>query len=111
MKVSGKGKKYLSGLEKDIKRDGLKQPLILAVSKISERAYLYEGNHRMVVLKKCNVEWVPLKVNYLFMNDDYDRRFPFILTLMHGTWPDHPIHEQLGFITNELPTLSRDYDS
>ena len=35
--------------DRHIEKEGLKQPIILAVSKITERAYTYEENHRMAV--------------------------------------------------------------
>ena len=64
---------YLFDLAKRIEKEGLKQPIILAVSKITERAYVYEGNHRMT-----------LKVNYFFLNDDHDKKFNFIPRLVNG---------------------------
>ena len=57
---------YLTDLGKRIEKEGLKQPIILAVRKITERAYVYEVNHRMAVLLNEDVPWVPLKVNYFF---------------------------------------------
>jgi len=58
------GKAYIKKLENEILRDGLKEPLILAVSKISQRAYLTEGNHRIICLDNLGVHWVPLQVGY-----------------------------------------------
>ena len=40
---------YLTDLGKCIEKEGLKQPIILVVSKITERPYVYEGNHQMTV--------------------------------------------------------------
>ena len=74
-KVEGKGTRYLQDLKKSILKDGLLDPVILAVSKVSGRAYLFEGNHRMVVMKELKAEWVPVKVNYLFFNQDDDTRY------------------------------------
>ena len=54
---------YLTDLGKRIEKEGLKQPIILAVSKITERAYIYDRNHRMAVLLNEGVPWVPLKGN------------------------------------------------
>ena len=72
-RLPGRPATYLSDLEKRIEKDCLKQPIILAVSKITERACVYEGNHRMAVLLNEDVPWVPLKVNYFFLNDDHDK--------------------------------------
>ena len=63
---------YLTDLGKHIEKEGLKQPIILAVSKIKDRAYVYEGNHRMAVLLNEDVPWVPLKINYFFLQNDHD---------------------------------------
>ena len=61
MKVPGKGKRYLNNLGQQIKKQGLKWPIVLAVSKLTGRAYIHDGNHHMAVLKSKNVEWVPVK--------------------------------------------------
>ena len=88
---------YLTDLEKLIKKEGLKQPIILAVSKIAERVYVYEGNHRMAVLLNEDVLWVPLKVNDFFLNDDHDKKFNFIPRLVNGNWLVNPKPSDLGF--------------
>ena len=93
---------YLTYLEKCIEKEGLKQPIILAVSKITERAYVYEGNHRMAVLLNEDVPWVPLKVNYFFLNDDHDKKFNFIPRLVNGNWPANPKPSDLGFETRPV---------
>ena len=61
-KLSGKGKKYLQKLKKNIKQNGLQSPLQLAVSKETGRAYIFEGNHRMICLEelKCELDWFPV---------------------------------------------------
>ena len=61
-KLSGKGKKYLQKLKKNIKQNGLQSPLQLAVSKKTGRAYIFEGNHRMICLEelKCELDWFPV---------------------------------------------------
>ena len=64
------GLQYLKDLQNDIKANGLQQPLVLAVSKITQRAYLTEGNHQIICLDNINVHWVPLQVGYWFMNDN-----------------------------------------
>ena len=51
-KLSGKGKKYLQKLKKNIKQNGLQSPLQLAVSKKTGRAYIFEGNHRTYNLSR-----------------------------------------------------------
>ena len=93
---------YLNDLGKRIEKEGLKQPIILAVSKITERAYVYEGNHRMAVLLNEDVPWVPLKVNYFFLNDDHDKKFNFIPRLVNGNWPANPKPSDLGFETRPV---------
>ena len=93
---------YLTDLGKRIEKEGLKQPIILAVSKITERAYVYEGNHRMAVLLNEDVPWVPLKVNYFFLNDDHDKKFNFIPRLVNGNWPANPKPSDLGFETRPV---------
>ena len=50
MKVPGKGKRYLNNLGQ-IKKQGLKRPIVLVVSKLTGRAYIHAGNHRMAVKK------------------------------------------------------------
>ena len=88
---------YLADLGKRIEKEGLKQPIILAVSKMTKRAYIYKGNHRMVVLLNEDVPWVPLKVNYFFLIDDHDKKFNFIPRLVDGNWPANPKLSDLGF--------------
>jgi len=72
------GLKFLERLEKQIKVEGLKEPLILAVSKLTQRAYLTEGNHRMVCLENLGVHWVPLRITTMFFNDDNSPEYPYI---------------------------------
>ena len=63
---------YLIDLGKHIEKEGLKLPIIFAVSKITERACIYKANHLMAILMNEDVPWVPLKVNCFFLNDDDD---------------------------------------
>ena len=86
MKVPGKGKRYLNNLGQQIKKEGLKRPIVLAVSKLTGGAYIHNGNH----LKKENVEWVPVKISYFFINDDNDKRFQHIPGTIDNTWPEYP---------------------
>jgi len=76
--VPDKGKKYLEDLIGNIEVNGLLQPLQLAVSRKTGRAYLYEGNHRIAALKHLEVEWIPVKVHYHFLNDDFDEKYSMI---------------------------------
>ena len=93
---------HLTDLGKRIEKEGLKQPIILAVSKITERAYIYEGNNRMAVLLNEDVPWVSLKVNYFFLHDDHDQKFSFIPRLVNGNWPANPKPLDLGFETRSV---------
>ena len=92
----------LTDLGKRIKKEGLKQPIILAVSKITERSYVYKGNHRMAVLLNEDESWVLLKVNYFFFNDDHDKKFNLIPRLVNGNWPTVPKPSVLGFETRPV---------
>ena len=106
MKVPGKGKRYLNNLGQQIKKEGLKRPIVLAVSKLTGRAYIHDGNHRMAVLKKENVEWVPVKISYFFINDDNDKRFQHIPGAVDNTWPEYPTAELMGFDVRNLAQLT-----
>ena len=46
---------------------------------------MYEGNHRMADLLDNNVDWVPLRVNYFFLNNDEHTRFCFVLRTINGS--------------------------
>ena len=90
---------YLKELSKNLKRNGLIQPLQLCVSKLTGRAYLYEGNHRMAVFRQEKVEWIPVLVHYLFQNDDNDERYhtvPIGFPSNQNQWPSEPTPEMLG---------------
>ena len=63
---------------------------------------MYEGNHRLAVMRNEGVQWVPLKVQYYFLNDDQDQRFRYIRLSMHDDWPEEPTPEKMGFITKPL---------
>ena len=73
-----RSKRYIKDLGNDIKQNGLKNPVVLAIRKSTERAYICEGNHRMAALLDNNIDWVPLMVKYFFLNDDYDTCFCFV---------------------------------
>ena len=97
VKNPSRPKNYISQLKKRLVNDGLAQPLILSVSKLTERAYIYEGNHRLGILLMENIEWIPINIHYYFLNDDNDERFRYIPQSMHGKWPEQPTPELLGF--------------
>ena len=82
-RLPGRPATYLADLGKRIENEGLKQPVILDVSKMTKRAFIYKRNHQMVVLLNENVPWVPLKINYFFLNDDHDKKFNFIPYLVN----------------------------
>jgi len=91
-----KSENYLRQLEKDIKANGLKEPLILAVSKETQRAYLAEGNHRIVCLENLGVHWVPLQVGYWFLNDEKNAKYPFIPGVLNS-FPEDITPVMCGF--------------
>ena len=78
------------------------QPIILAVSKKTERAYLYEGNHRFIALDELDVDWVPLQITHFFLNNDDSHDYKFVPTLVYGNFPAHPKPSDFGFETLEL---------
>ena len=96
----------MENLKNEIIKNGLEMPLILAVSKITERAYLFEGNHRMIVLEELKVPWVPLKINYLFYNADTDSKYPKIPQPLHGNFPSKPSPADVGFEVRSLNPIS-----
>ena len=108
-KVPGKGKNYLLDLRKNIESNGLKYPLVIAVSKLTGRAYIHDGNHRMAVLNNLKVEWVPVKISYFYINDDYETKFHFVPKLFED-WPDYPTPEIVGFTTLNLDPISYSSD-
>ena len=76
---------YIERLKEDIRKNGLQQPLVLAVSK-TQRAYLCEGNHRL---------------GYWFLNDDNDHRFNFIPAELHE-FPNDITPSMCGFETRTI---------
>lgn len=98
-KLSGKGKKYMTQLWCDLLKNGLKYPLSLSVSKKTGRAVIFDGNHRLTLLRNKKVKWVPLEVLYFFIEDDYDESFPIVPhTYGEDEWPSHPTPEKVGFM-------------
>ena len=84
----------------------LKHSLVLTVSKRTGRAYIHDGNHRMAVLNDLKVEWVPVKIWYFYINDDYEPGFHFVPKLFEDC-PDYPTPELLGFTTLNLDPIFR----
>ena len=97
-----RSKRYIKDLGNDIKQNGLKNPVVLAISKKTERAYIYEGNHRMAALLDNNVDWVPLMVKYFFLNGDDDILFCFVPRTVNGNWPSNPKPSNFGFETRPI---------
>lgn len=94
---------YLTKLTKEIKKEGLKYPLTLAVSKETSRAYVYEGNHRLRALMDLGFKWAPVRVSSFFLRDHDDKELnvtPFMLK----EWPYDPIPSHFGLITKPLPS-------
>ena len=82
----------------DIQKNGLEHPLSLSVSKKTGRAVLFDGNHRLTIFRNKNVEWVPLKVSYFFIEDDFDESFSLVpRRYAEDNWPVKPTPENIGF--------------
>ena len=97
--LPGKGKEYLAELWSDIQRNGLQNPLSLSVSRKTGRAVLFDGNHRLTLFRNKNVQWVPLKVSYFFIEDDDDKSFKFVPKVYdEDKWPENPTPENMGFL-------------
>ena len=101
-RLPDRSKRYIKDLGNDIKQNGLKNPIILAISKKIEQAYIYEGNYRMAALLDNNVDWVPLMVNYFFLNDDNDTGFCFAPRTVNENWPSNPKPSSFGFETRPI---------
>lgn len=95
------GDQFLKKLERDIKKSGLKEPLILAISKETQRAYLTEGNHRIICLDRLGVHWVPLKISYWFLNDSNNEKYPFIPAVLKE-FPNNITPKLCGFEIKDL---------
>ena len=79
----------------DLIKNGLEDPLSLSISKKSGRAVIFDGNHRLTILRNKNVKWVPLKVSYFFIEDDYNESFPLVpRTYAEDEWPSQPTPEK-----------------
>lgn len=96
--LPGKGKKYMSTLWNDLVRNGLRDTPSLSVSKKTGRGVIYDGNHRLTLMRNKKVKWVPLKVSYFFIEDDNDPSFPRVpKTYEEDDWPSQPTPENIGF--------------
>jgi len=60
--ITPKSSDQFSKLEKSIKEEGIKEPLILTYSKSQKAAYLGEGNTRLAVAQKLGIEALPVRV-------------------------------------------------
>ena len=88
----------MSNLWKNITTEGLKRPLSLSVSRKIGRGVIYDGNHRLTLLRNKEVEWIPVLVKYYFIEDDYNEKFPFVPRLYEeAAWPNAPAAETVGF--------------
>lgn len=67
---------YINNLQKDIKENGFKSPLVLQIGKYNNSKNYYkfglliEGNHRLFIAKKLNIKEVPVKLLYRDFNED-----------------------------------------
>ena len=82
----------LKDLGNDIKQNGLRNPIILAISKKTEQAYIYEGN----------LNWVPLMLDYFLLNDGDDTRFCPVPRTVNGNWPSNPNPSNFDFETRPI---------
>ena len=57
-RLPGKRKKYMTQLWCDLIKNGLKYQLPLSISKKTGRAVIFDGNHRLTILRNKNVKWV-----------------------------------------------------
>ena len=56
----------------------------------------------MTALLNNNVDWVPLMVNYFFLNDDDDTHICFVLQTVNGNWPSNPKPFNFGLETKPI---------
>ena len=75
----------------DLIKNGLKYQLSLSISKKTGRAVIFDGNHRLAILRNKNVKLVPLKVSYFFREDDYNESFPLV-----PPWPTNRIRPYMS---------------
>ena len=85
-----KSKDYLQKLTRKLVDEGLHYPIMLAVSKVSGKSYVYEGNHRLAALLNTGAKWVLVFVTYYFLRDTHD---PFLNYI-----PLHDIQHQFLWV-------------
>ena len=56
----------------------------------------------MAALLDNNVDWVPLMVNYSFLNDDDDTSLRLVPRTVNGNWPPNPKPSNFGFETRPI---------
>ena len=89
-------------------KNGLKNPIILVISKKTEPIYIYiyiyiyEGNHCMTAFLDNNVDWVSLMVSYFFLNDDDDTRLRPLQWTVNGNLLSNPKPSNFGFETRPI---------
>lgn len=57
-----------NNLKADIKRNGIKEPLIIRYYKGDNTAFLTEGNHRLRIAKELGIKKVPVRVIRVNLN-------------------------------------------
>ena len=65
----------------------------LAVNKESGKAYFHDGNHRMAIFKRLNIQWVPISIKYdicIYNNEDDLRFFKVPKVYSEKSWPTNP---------------------
>ena len=98
-----RSKRYIKDLGNDIKQNGLKNPIILAISKKNRTSiFVYEGNQRMAALLDSNVNWVLLMVNYFFLNGDDETHPRFVPRTVNANRPSNPKPSNFGFKTRPI---------
>ena len=74
--------------------------MILAISKKTEQVYIYM--REIILLWDNNVDWVPLMVDYFFLNDDDNTRLCMVPQTVYGIWLSKPKPSNFGF---EIKTI------
>ena len=86
-------------------RDGLFNEPILAVNKENGKAYIHDGNHRIAVFKRFNIEWIPLSIKYncYIYGKGRDLKFHTVPKVFNvDNWPEIPKPSTLGFERKKL---------
>ena len=74
------------------------------VNKISGRAYVHDGNHRIAALKRLSIEWLPVYVEYGGLyQDGIELFFPEVPNIFDiNKWPVNATATILGFETKDV---------